>query len=134
MRSSAARFLVVGGTTVLLDLLVYRLLLALGVPAAPAKATSFVAGAAFAYVANWRFTFRGVSHRWSPVLFVVVYVCALALNVGVNSAVLSAVGDGVRGRVLLAFVVATGVSATWNFVGMALFVFRGPRRAPLGSS
>jgi putative flippase GtrA len=124
MRGSAVRFLLVGGTTVLIDAAVYQLLLLTDLSHGWAKALSFVAGALFAYVANWRFTFRGASHRWSLVAFVVVYLCALGLNVGVNAGVLAVLGDEETWQVALGFLLATGVSAAWNFVGMARFVFR----------
>jgi putative flippase GtrA len=126
VRGSLLRFLLVGGTTVLIDAVVYQLLLLGDVPHGWAKAASFVAGALFAYVANWRFTFKGQHHRWSVVLFCVVYLCALGLNVGVNALVLAVLGSSATWAVGTAFVLATGASAAWNFVGMARFVFRSP--------
>ena len=128
MTSSLPRFLLVGTTTVLIDALVYRLLLEAGVATGPAKAVAFAAGAVFAYLANWRFTFRGAHHRWSVVLFVLVYAAALALNVLANAAVLQVLGEGTDGRLVVAFVLATGLSAAWNFLGMAMLVFRPPAR------
>ena len=124
MRGSLGRFILVGGTTVLIDAVVYQLELLGGVPHGPAKALSFIAGAVFAYLANWRYTFRGQHHRWSLVAFVGVYLCALALNVGANAAVLALIGDERAWKVLLGFLVATGLSAAWNYVGMAKLVFR----------
>jgi putative flippase GtrA len=125
---SLLRFVLVGGTTVLIDGGVYRLELLAGVPHDWAKLVSFLVGAVFAYVANWRFTFQGQRHRWSLVAFVVVYLCALGINVGVNALLLAVVGGGRSWQVLLAFLVATGASAAWNFVCMARFVFRAPAR------
>ncbi|MEX5718152.1 GtrA family protein [Geodermatophilus maliterrae] len=130
MTGSLARFVLVGGTTVAIDAVVYQLLLLADVPHGWAKALGFVAGAVFAYVANWRFTFRGESHRWSLVAFVAVYLCALGLNVGVNALVLAVLDDGRTWQVAAAFLVATGVSAAWNFLGMARFVFRSPAGDP----
>lgn len=126
MRTSLARFVLVGGTTVLIDAAVYQLLLFTDLSHGWAKAISFVAGALFAYVANWRYTFRGQHHRWSVVAFVAVYLCALGLNVGVNGLLLALLGEDRAWQVAVAFVVATGVSAAWNFAGMARFVFRSP--------
>jgi len=124
VRASLPRFLLVGGTTVLIDLIVYRLLLVLQSPVDPAKALAFITGAVFAYFANWRFTFRGQHHRWSVAAFVLVYLCALGCNVLVNGLVLDALPADLAGRVILAFVVATGLSASVNYAGMALLVFR----------
>jgi polyisoprenyl-phosphate glycosyltransferase len=130
VRGSLLRFLLVGGTTVVIDAIVYQLLLLGDVPHGWAKALGFIAGALFAYVANWRFTFQGQHHRWSVVAFVVVYLCALGLNVGANALVLAVVGDERTWQVGLAFLVATGLSAAWNFIGMARFVFRSSARDP----
>ena len=130
MRGSLLRFLLVGGTTVLIDAVVYQLLLLGSVPHGWAKMTSFIAGALFAYVANWRFTFQGRHHRWSVLAFAVVYLCALGINVGVNAGVLAVLGSDSTLAVATGFVLATGASAAWNFLGMARFVFRSPARDP----
>lgn len=124
VRGSLGRFVLVGGTTVLIDAVVYQLELLAGVPHGPAKAVSFIAGAVFAYLANWRFTFRGQRHRWSVVAFAAVYLAALVINVVANSLVLRAFGHEGTLPTVVAFLVATGLSAAWNFVGMARFVFR----------
>ena len=128
MKGSLGRFILVGGTTVLIDAAVYQLELLAGVPHGPAKAVSFIAGALFAYLANGRFTFRGERNRWSVALFIGVYLCALGINVGANAAVLALLGDDREWHVLLAFLVATGLSSAWNFIGMATLVFRSTDR------
>ena len=120
---SLLRFALVGGTAVLLDAVAYVLLQAAGVPVDVAKAVSFLIGAVFAYFANWRFTFGARRSRWSEVLFVVVYALALALNVAANAGILAWLGTSTTDATI-AFVVATGLSAAWNFIGMSLFVFR----------
>jgi putative flippase GtrA len=117
------RFLVVGGLTVLCDYLVYRgLLLAIdGIDLA--KALGFVAGTVFAYFANRRFTFDTRSaHGRQPVRFAALYLFTLGANVAVNAACVRALA-GFGFEVALAFLVATGVSATLNFVGMKYWVF-----------
>jgi polyisoprenyl-phosphate glycosyltransferase len=124
------RFLLVGGTTVLVDAVTYFLLNLADVPVDLAKAISFVVGAVFAYFANWRFTFGARRSRWSEVLFVVVYLLALGLNVAANAAVRAWLGTSALDA-SIAFLVATGLSAAWNFVGMSLFVFR-REESPVG--
>lgn len=126
---SLLRFLLVGGTTVLIDGATYTLLLHLGLGFDVAKALGFLVGAGFAYVANWRFTFGSRRSRWSELLFVLVYALALVLNVLINAAVRQWLGAASAADAV-AFVAATGASAVWNFVGMSLFVFR--REEPIG--
>ena len=121
--NALSRFVLVGSATVLVDALTYVLLDNVGVPVDLAKALSFLTGAVFAYFANWRFTFGTRRSRWSELLFVLVYALALVLNVGVNSAVRAWLGTDTV-PAIVAFLVATGLSAAWNFVGMSLFVFR----------
>ena len=120
---SLLRFLLVGGTAVLLDGASYVLLHRAGVPVDPSKAISFLIGAVFAYFANWRYTFGARRSRWSEVLFVVVYALALGVNVAANAAVRAWLSTDTVGATI-AFLVATGLSAAWNFVGMTLFVFQ----------
>ncbi|WP_175022873.1 GtrA family protein [Rugamonas rivuli] len=134
MRRELPVFLVVGTLTVLVDLLVYRALMASGLAAtAPAKAVGFLAGTVFAYCANRRWTF---GHRaaapGSAARFAVLYGATLAANVAVNAIalrILDAAGPAVA--VSLAFVAATGVSATLNFIGMKTLVFSHARRTEL---
>ena len=52
-----------------------------------------------------------------------LYLSTLLTNVGVNQIVFEAVPPGERGQ-LFAFLVATSVSATLNFLGMKYIVFR----------
>lgn len=124
LRGELARFVLVGFTAVAIDFAVYRGLLALGLDLHAAKVAGYVGGAVFAYLANRTFTFRlgtGV-HRGELLRFVAVYVGALAANVLVNWAVLGVLG---RSEITLvaAFVCATGVSASLNFVGLKWLVF-----------
>ncbi|MGY1811020.1 GtrA family protein [Blastococcus sp. SYSU D00669] len=126
--ASLLRFLVVGGTAVLVDAAAYAAFVWAGTPVDPAKALGFAVGAVFAYVANWRFTFGARRSRWSELLFVLVYAVALGLNVTANAAIRGWLGDDGTGTTL-AFLGATALSAAWNFVGMSLFVFR--RKEPV---
>jgi putative flippase GtrA len=116
------RFLMVGGTTVLVDLLTYAALLWAGMAVAPAKGIGFVTGTVYAYFANRSFTFatHGSTARFTG--FAVLYTVTLAVNVGVNSAVIE-LGAGSM-FTAAAFLIATGTSATLNFLGMKFLIFR----------
>lgn len=122
------RFLLVGGTTVLLDLAVYGSLLWSGIAVSPAKAAGFVAGTLFAYVANWLFTFGGAAGGGRTMMrFAAVYTVNLGVNVAANALVLLVLGTS-RAALIAAFLVATGLSATLNFLGMKHWVFTTPAR------
>jgi putative flippase GtrA len=124
IRREAALFLVVGSTTVAVDLCAYLLLLGAGLPVDWAKGIGFVVGMAFAYVANRLWTFGHVRPaRASLLRFIVLYLATLLLNVAANHLVLILLA-GWMVAVPLAFLVATGASAVSNFIGMKFFVFR----------
>ena len=118
---SALRFAAVGIGAVAVDFLSYLLLLALGLPTGPAKGAAFLLGAGFAFVVNGTFTFGTRLTGGALLRFAVVYAIGLALNVGLNAAVLALL-DRPWERVP-AFVVATAASATWNYLGMRHFAF-----------
>lgn len=117
-------FLVVGSLTVLLDYLVYRAGVWAGVPTVHlAKAFGFVAGTFFSYLANRYWTFGNHNHAAGSLWrFAVLYAATLMLNTGVNGLVLHVLGQ-LPIAVELAFLVATGLSATLNYIGMKYFVF-----------
>ena len=122
------RFLIVGFTTVAIDLAVYRILLLLDVPTEPAKGIGFIAGTIFAYFANKLWTFdRAKGGRNVFALFVALYVTTLIINVGVNSGVIAILGEAEL-ALALGFLIATGTSATLNFLGMRVIVFRNKQR------
>ena len=115
-------FLVVGVTTVLIDLACYRLLVAFGIATGIAKGISFTTGALFAYFANKAWTFRAQGSAASFAKFWGVYLATLVLNVLVNEAGVRLLGTSETG-LLISFLVATGASATANFLGMKFVVF-----------
>lgn len=120
---SALRFAVVGVGAVLVDYLSYLALLAVGLPTAPAKGAAFLIGAGFAFAANGTFTFRARLTGQAFVRFAVVYAIGLAVNVGLNAAVLTVLD--VRWERTAAFLVATAASASCNYVGLRRWAFAG---------
>ncbi len=118
---SALRFVAVGLGAVAVDFLSYLLLLALGLPTGPAKGAAFLIGAAFAFVVNGTFTFGSRLTAGALLRFAVVYAIGLAVNVGLNAAVLTVLD--VAWERVPAFLVATAASATWNYLGMRHFAF-----------
>jgi putative flippase GtrA len=89
-----------------------------------AKATGFLIGTLFAYFANRFWTFGHKPHVPGSVWrFAVLYASTLGANVLINSLALKLFTDEIA-AIPLAFLVATGVSASLNFLGMKFFVFR----------
>ena len=123
VRRQIGRFLVVGSLTVLVDLVSYRLCLEIGLTVPLAKTIGFLGGTIFAYFVNRFWTFQSQSSHVALFKFLLLYLSTLLTNVGVNQIVFEAVPPGERGQ-LFAFLVATSVSATLNFLGMKYIVFR----------
>lgn len=125
IRRQLAIFAAVGTLTVLIDFLAYRGLVWMdlfGIDVS--KAIGFLTGSVFAYFINRSWTFRHKANLpGSALRFVVLYAATLGTNVFVNSLIL----DRLIGTFLVmevAFIIATGLSAILNFIGMKLFVFK----------
>lgn len=125
IRKELGIFLVVGCLTVLVDYLTYRGLAWTDLMTTNmAKGTSFIAGTVFAYFANQLWTFGHAKHApGSAWKFILVYGVTLLVNISVNAIVLNRTAT-IRQSVQIAFVIATGLSAVLNFLGMKFFVFK----------
>lgn len=122
-RSQLFRFLLVGGSTVLIDYLVYAILLD-WLPHSPAKTVGFLCGAIYAYQFNRTWTFNaGTADISQLARFSLVYATNMGINVWVNALILSLLPMIFQWRINLAFLVATAISAAFNFLGMKLLVF-----------
>lgn len=118
-------FLLVGSLTVMVDFIAYRGLVYLQLlNVDTAKAVGFLTGTVFAYFSNrfWTFSHKSVS-TGSAWRFIVLYTATLVLNVYINALALDKL-EGITSAIQIAFLLATGVSAALNFVGMKYFVFR----------
>lgn len=123
IRRELAIFLLVGATTVLIDFATYRGLAWSGLSVDLAKAAGFLTGTVFAYVANKLWTFGHVSHAPGSLWrFALLYAVTLGANVAINALALRGL-TGMGFAVQIAFLLATGTSATLNFLGMKFFVF-----------
>jgi putative flippase GtrA len=118
------KFLIVGCSCVAVDYLTYLTLLHLGVKIPVAKMIGFLMGTTCTYFANrfWTFKARQSTGRSTIGPFLVVYAASLSLNIGVNQGILIAFQFPYV--ITVAFVIAAGLSAALNFVGMKFFVFK----------
>jgi putative flippase GtrA len=118
-------FLAVGFTAVFVDFVSYRSLVWFDVMAVDmAKAAGFLIGTLFAYFANRFWTFGHKLHvPGSAWRFAALYASTLGANVLSNSLALKLFAHEAA-AISIAFLLATGVSAALNFLGMKFFVFR----------
>ena len=122
-----ARFLIVGGTTVFIDLICYFILIYIGFDTSLSKGVSFSVGTVFAYFANRNYTFQssiGGFFRFTG--FTLLYLSTLIVNVVSNEIVLKFTSH-INGSLIIAFLIATSLSATLNFIGMKYIVFKGQK-------
>ncbi len=121
-RKQLLRFLVVGTSSVAVDFVAYRLLLASAWPWDVAKGASYLAGVVVGFFGNKWWTFESSRRSAAePILYFVLYSITLAVNVVCNRGALFALGEG--GGVW-AFLFATGVTTVLNFLGMRFVTFR----------
>ena len=123
-RAQVARFLVVGGSCMLVDLITYRTCLFLTSVVSLSKGAGFVVGTTVAFFANRAFTFKQSGQGSFSQLprFLAVYAATLLVNVGINSGMLHALGMSELG-INASFAFATICSSALNFIGMKRFVF-----------
>jgi len=122
-----ARFLVTGGSSTLLDYILY-MLLSLRLPISGAKAMSMLAASLFSYVVNKRWTFQVQDGKNG--LYLMKYYIAQAANFAVNIGT-NALVYGLLERKTPAFVAATLCGMTVNYLMQKYFVFR--KSKPEGS-
>ena len=113
------RFLVGGGTAVVVDFCIYRLLLLFSWNMDVAKMISFICGAGVGFIINKFWTFERKQFMIKEVLkYVALYTCTGVINAIVNRCTLSIINIQIIG-----FLVATGVSTVLNFLGQKYVVF-----------
>jgi putative flippase GtrA len=136
MKRELAIFFFVGLLTTLIDFFIYRALMYFNpfgyISINIAKGTGFVGGTIIAYFANRFWTFQQQTARsGSFTRFIMVYILGLSANITINYLTIFWPSDTIINSeyiLLIAFVLATSVSATLNFIGMKFFVFADYRR------
>lgn len=122
------RFFMVGISSVLTDLLIYKTLLFF-LPISLAKGIGFLAGTLVSYQANRTWTFAAGSINFQQAIrFYSIYGTSLCINVAINALIITAFPHESSLAVNLAFLLATAASATFNFLGMKYFVFKSRRK------
>lgn len=114
------RFLVGGGSAVIVDFVIYRIIVYCGIEMLVAKSISYVAGAALGFIINKFWTFESKKLSIHEILrYIILYACSALANTSVNAVVM-----WVTSITIFAFLCATGVSTIMNFLGQKFFVFK----------
>lgn len=146
------KFFIIGVSAVLVDAVVYYLLSdKMGVDTKIAKSLSFLTGTVYTYFLNklWTWKYTEKSNKGMVMMFMAVYAISFIFNVVINEWLLHVLPDqivelelntldaglnkvqessfkliSVKENKLLAFFVATVVSAVINFLGQKFLVFK----------
>lgn len=112
------RFLASGCFVVLVDFSVYRLLFP-HTSIIAAKAIAYIAGTVTGFFINKYWTFKSKKTLWKEaVRYAILYACSAIVNTLVNKAMFT-----ISGLLILAYLVATGISTVLNFLGQKFFIF-----------
>jgi putative flippase GtrA len=119
IKKELKRFLVAGLSAVGTDLATYYIFLNF-LSYDVSKAISFLLGAIVAFIINKYWTFEKYEKSYKEVFqFGMLYSISLVVNVAANKMILE-----YTSLILLAFLVATGISMTLNFLGQKFLVFK----------
>lgn len=126
LRTQLVRFVITGVLSAIVDFGLLVIGMKLGLDHTPAKALSFIAGTATAYLINRRWTFQsdGSKRRFAAV--VALYALTFALQVGLFAVLYPWLFGlvGQLGAQVVGFVIAQGVATTVNFIVQRALIFR----------
>ncbi|RRD40760.1 GtrA family protein [Leptotrichia sp. OH3620_COT-345] len=114
------KFLIGGGSAVLIDFIVYKLLMNLGIERTFSKTVSFICGSIIGFIINKYWTFK--SSEFS-VLEIMKYIILYTITAFANSQVNKYVIMNFKYE-LFAFLCATGISTILNFLGQKFLIFK----------
>ena len=113
------KFLVGGGSAVVVDALFYAILKAY-IDFSVAKAISYILGAFVGFIINKLWTFESKKFKVAEIYkYIILYACSALVNTGVNKFVIWIIPSTV-----FAFLCGTGTSTVMNFLGQKFLVFR----------
>ena len=114
------KFLVGGGTAVIVDFFTYKIFMMLGLERTIAKTLSFICGSIVGFIINKYWTFKSPKFQIKEILkYTVLYILTAFINSQVNKYILLLFGNE-----MFAFLCATGVSTILNFLGQKFLIFR----------
>ena len=121
------KYIFVGLSTVLIDFLIYKFLIKF-IVIYLAKTISFLSGTFFSYQLNRTWTFKSGEKTLSQFIkYLIIHITSLVLNVFINSLLLNTFSKNYFLSYEVSFLIATLISATYNFLFIKFFIFNNTR-------
>ena len=121
------KYIFVGLSTVLIDFLIYKFLIKF-IVIYLAKTISFLSGTFFSYQLNRTWTFKSGKKTLSQFIkYLIIHITSLILNVFINSLLLNTFSKNYFWSYEVSFLIATLISATYNFLFIKIFIFNNTR-------
>ena len=121
------KYIFVGLSTVLIDFLIYKFLIKF-IVIYLAKTISFLSGTFFSYQLNRTWTFKSGKKTLSQFIkYLIIHITSLVLNVSINSLLLNTFSKNYFLSYEVSFLIATLISATYNFLFIKIFIFNNTR-------
>ena len=121
---SQARFLVVGGSSTLLDFIIY-MLLSSKLNITISKFSSMMISSVYAFLINKNWTFNNKNKTTFILAF--KYVLCVCINIFVNTTSNTLLFNITRNKII-SFVIATSIAMVLNYTIQKRIVFRGGRK------
>ena len=121
------KYIFVGLSTVFIDFLIYKFLIKF-IVIYLAKTISFLSGSFFSYQLNRTWTFKSGEKTLSQFIkYLIIHITSLVLNVFINSLLLNTFSKNYFLNYEVSFLIATLISATYNFLFIKIFIFNNTR-------
>ncbi|WP_042850939.1 GtrA family protein [Prochlorococcus sp. MIT 0604] len=121
------KYIFVGLSTVLIDFLIYKFLIKF-IVIYLAKTISFLSGTFFSYQLNRTWTFKSGKKTLSQFIkYLIIHITSLVLNVFINSLLLNTFSKNYFLSYEVSFLIATLLSAIYNFLFIKFFIFNNTR-------
>ena len=114
------KFLVGGGTAVIIDFLTYKIFMILGIERTIAKTLSFICGSIVGFIINKYWTFKSSKFEIKEILkYIVLYIVTAFINSQVNKYILLLFESE-----MFALLCETVDSTILNFLGQKFLIFK----------
>ena len=121
------KYIFVGLSTVLIDFLIYKFLIKF-IVIYLAKTISFLSGTFFSYQLNRTWTFKSGKTKLSQFIkYLIIHITSLIINVFLNSLLINRFFKDYFLSYEVSFLIATLISATYNFLFIKTFIFNNTR-------